>query len=499
MKKTQKTLRLLQNEQGIALAMALFIVVIVSVMGLGLLGLAATNQKQSVGERNYESTYYIAESGATYRMNEVSSKVMGIYNNATTETQFFNNIETQLSVGQQVIYDDFEKSFGEQPRAETKINSQTTTSPERQYKIISKGIIGDRNRIVEKQFTIKWIPKTSGASSMIPTDTAVFVNNTVSLDGGAIISGGVGTNSSANGSIILDGGSTISGPIYVGPSAGSGVITKPSYITVSNPTKISAVKTFTLPPFPTIPTFTTPANEKVVSGNNSYDVISNGALRIDNWLVNGFTLNMTQNLNFTDIRFASGYTLNINVGSVDRSIVVNNLDMPNGFINIVGTGKLTIYVKGNITMGSGSVINTGQNVNKLNIYLKGSGVPTTPKTLTIGGAQKIYGSLFAEDANLNFTEGSGFQGHIITGGKTVTIDGGAYAIAQLFYAPNATFYASGGATVKGSIIAKSLTADGGSRINFTNVNNGDLPFFPPDSASASMNDLLTKKPSRESK
>ncbi len=68
-------------------------------------------------------------------------------------------------------------------------------------------------------------------------------------------------------------------------------------------------------------------------------------------------------------------------------------------------------------MGSGSVINTGGNVDKLKIYLKGSGVPSSPKSVSLSGAQKIYGSLFAEDANISFSGGSGFQGDIITGGK----------------------------------------------------------------------------------
>lgn len=497
MKNVHHLKKLVNNQQGIGMVLALMLTVVVSVMGLSVLGLTATNNKQSTGERDYQSTYFIAESGANYRMKQIHSSLMEIYDNSTTASQFFQSFETQYSLGSEITYSDFEPAFGKQPVAKIIITRVNSNTPIRQYKLSSKGTIGDRTRTVERTFSLTWNTKTSN-NATIPTDTGVFVTNTIKLDGGAMVTGGVGTNASTAGAITLLGGSSISGPIYVGPSSGSNVINKPDYISVSNPIKLPAIKTFSLPPFPVIPTYPTLANTKAYSGSSSYDVIQNGALRVDNWIVSNYTLNMTQNLSLNSIRIASGYQLNINVGSENRSLVVNNLDMPNGFINIAGTGKLTIYVTGNMTMDSGSIINTGQNINKLDIYLKGSGIPTSPKSLSIAGAQKIYGSLYAEDANLSLGGGSGFQGHIVTGGKNVTIDGGASAISQLIYAPNATFLVSGGATVKGSIVAKSLTADGGSRIQFTQINNAELPFFPGnDGGTAELEDLILTNPIRE--
>ena len=87
----------------------------------------------------------------------------------------------------------------------------------------------------------------------IPTDTSVFVNTLISLDGGATVSGAIGTNSSLNNQIVLNGGASISGNnnIYVGPNAGANVISKPNYMVINNPiVKIAAAKTFTLPAFP---------------------------------------------------------------------------------------------------------------------------------------------------------------------------------------------------------------------------------------------------------
>lgn len=509
----KKRMVLLKNDQGMALVMVLLVLVLVSILGLSLMGLALNNMKMSTSERTYQSTYYIAESGITFTMDKVSKNVVEIYNNSTNQTTFFSNIESMITnLNNEPPYKNFENSFGHTPEARISIesspNTQNTTF--RDYKITSIGTIDNRSRTVGKQIRISWTPKNN---ITIP-DTAVFVKETVVLSGGGAIEGGAGTNSSAPSSITLNGNASISGKIYVGPGSGNNVINKPHWMELDNEiVNLSNKKSFELPPFPVYPNNTIPLNEKVYKSNSSYNVIYNGTLRVNNWVADGYTLNMEQDLYFNEIYITSNYSLNIYVGNSNRSIVVNDLNLPNGKINVIGSGKLTIYVNNSITMGSGSTINTSDEIDnfskkkgnadtksqlikdqvkKLDIYYKGS-------SLDLSGSQKIYGSLYAQNANLSFSGGSGFQGSIITGGEQINISGGANAITQLFYAPNADINISGGGTIKGQIIGKSYTSSGGSLITLENFNDAELPpiLGGTSGGTVSASDILSTQPTRE--
>jgi hypothetical protein len=102
----------------------------------------------------------------------------------------------------------------------------------------------------------------------------------------------------------------------------------------------------------------------------------------------------------------------------------------------------------------------------LRINLKGSVPPATVKQVTLSGNQKVYGSLYAEDANITFTGGGGFQGNIITAGKKVEVTGGSWTNSSLFLAPNAEFTLGEGGIIKGSVIADSFTGTGGGSVTY---------------------------------
>ncbi|RFB17693.1 hypothetical protein DZB84_07520 [Bacillus sp. HNG] len=160
-------------------------------------------------------------------------------------------------------------------------------------------------------------------------------------------------------------------------------------------------------------------------------------------------------------------------------------------------------------MGAGSVINTtneiennkvneetklelikGQ-INKLDIFYKGT-------SLDMSGNQRIYGSLYAQNANITMTGGSGFQGHIITGGGKIDISGGANAVTQVFYAPNSNVNITGGGTIKGNIISKTLTISGGGSVTYMNLSGEDLPpILGGATETISPKDLLSAEPTRE--
>ena len=469
----------MKNDNGASLVMVLLVIVLFTITAVSLMGITGANIKMSSNEREYQATYYIAESGITYikdniskQISEVKDEIKTIEDEAERRKEFFSHVDSRLaSLSTDLPEGFFDTTIGGVvPEVEIQIGSgQKVGADTSKYKITSEGKIGEHSRKIITVFYVNY-SSTPNNSVSIPKDMAVFTNKKIELSGGASISGPVGTNSSLDNSIKLDGGAGISGDIYVGPGSGTGVINKPDWMNMTNKINImSSTKAFEMPLFPDYPNYNLISNDRIQrDSSNSYDVVSQGNVNMDSWMTKNYTLKLNQDLTINNITITQDNTLTIDLGNEDRSIVVNNINIPQGHIKISGTGKLSIYVKGNISLGGGSTINKGNEVKNLEMYLKGI------KSLELSGGQKIYGSLFAENANITLTGGSGFQGNIITYGNSFNITGGSNVTTQLFYAPNADFSMSGGGSIKGSIIAKSFKASGGANVVYTSVNNGGL-------------------------
>jgi Tfp pilus assembly protein PilV len=213
------------NEQGIALISVLIVLIVVSVLGVSLMGLAASNFKMSTGERTNQSTYYIAESGATYMMSEVTKEVKDAYTITENQPDFYDEVESRLTgatFSTERDISSFTENFGQQPIAKVKVEKDNLV--EGKYKIISTGTIDNRTRTVEKEFNIRWVSKTA----VVLPDAAIFVDNTIKIESGsAIINGSIGTNSIENDAIELHSTSNIeNGEIIVGPGGGEDVVNK---------------------------------------------------------------------------------------------------------------------------------------------------------------------------------------------------------------------------------------------------------------------------------
>ena len=145
MKQSFRQIKSFQNEKGMALVVVLMVLVITSIMGVTVLGLAANNLKKSSVESNYQSTYYIAESGATYMMNDISTSIMNIYNQTSDGMTFFNNSEAMFNSKTNFTYTDFENNSGQKPAAVIKIvkinNNNANSATTRDYTITSVGTI----------------------------------------------------------------------------------------------------------------------------------------------------------------------------------------------------------------------------------------------------------------------------------------------------------------------------------------------------------------------
>jgi Tfp pilus assembly protein PilX len=481
----------IKNEKGITLILVLILLVILSITGLSILTFSSSNLKTSVIESNSQSAFYIAEAGVNKTLSDIEKALPLLEKASKNEDEFLSKIDQ--SIIKTSTFQNFSVNKGNQPTATISIEKNLSKGS---YKIISIGTIGERSRKVERVFSVNWTKKTGLV--LIP-DVAVFSGSTIDLSGSGSIYGAAGTSSKTSNSISLSGGSEITGRIKIPITAGNDILSIPrngyeNYVTKLE--KISDIPPYTIPEFPTFPNHPTPPNEKVIKNQHEQaNVILNGSLIVDSYLTNNYVLHMTSSLSFNKIEVSSNNKLIINVGNTDKELVVKNLNLSPGHIQIEGTGNLTIFVEDSFNLSGGSAINENSDFNRLKIYVKSK---TNPQTLKLSGNQKIFGSLFAENANIDFSGGGGFIGNIVTGGKTVEFSGGSWINTALIYAPNSDVRLSGGAHAKGIIISKSYTSNGGSGITYQSINPNNVPFFGGNNTSGE-NQQITLSPLLESK
>lgn len=462
-----------KNDTGSALVFVILTFTLFTILGISLMTTSISNVTMSTKTSQYQSAYYIAESGLVMAMDDLQTAIKNI--GTVKEDKFNEQIENIIDsfgikeYGGESDDSPFQPMSGVQPKAVVTIKKNGDST----YTLQSVGEIGKNRRTLIKQFRVQWnggeyIEEPDDNSNpqpdiLLPKNLAVLTNGKIEMSGGASIIGNTATTMNKNtNSIILSGGANINGDVIYGEQRYD----------------------FKLPSFPVYPAYT-PYPDK---SWNDYNVIQNGNVRINAWQANNYTLNLTDNASFQDILITSNMTLNIYVGNTNKSIVVNDLNIENGHIKLIGTGNLTIYVKGNITMGAGSTINEMRNtnisdlINKLTVYVDKSSNPSKPKEIKLDGAQKIYGSLFAKDSNIDIAGGGGFQGHIFTGGSSVSISGGGSGNPSYIYAPNADIKLSGGGIVKGTIVGKTLDASGGTSVTYQNIDLTKIPFIQNNQA-----------------
>ncbi|MGQ4665720.1 PilX N-terminal domain-containing pilus assembly protein [Metabacillus halosaccharovorans] len=457
--------RIKNEESGFALVAVLIVLLIISLLGITLIGTSAANIKMSSVERDYQATYYIAESGTTYVLNELT-KILGDID-ATNENDFFTEINEKL-VDIPDSYSGFEKSFGEQPKANLdiyKLSSSNTiqacgNAEEKQtqgYKIISEGEIGTRSRTVEKTFCVNWNTTGDGNSSIQLLDnTAVFSHNDIFLN--STINGHIGTNSTNQAAIEVDWSASLNGSIYKVAEAKNNIVKKPQHMNFE--------KTFINLPYP--------MNYKDIVEFPSFpeELPTARNLKIEGGPANDMTIN--NNAYFQNITVTSDRTLTIDVGNEDRVIRVNDLILNQGNIRITGSGKLTLYIENTFTITGGSKVNfnSSNGPEKLTIFYKGS------SPIDTGGAVRLVGSLFAESADITIGGSAQITGNILTLGKKISINGAGSAANGLVFAPNAQVQLTGSGSVIGTVISDYFSINGGSWVTYKKINeNILLPIF----------------------
>lgn len=448
MKKIIKRFQAVNNESGMALVVVLMVFVVISIIGLSIMAMSMSNMKMSAGDRTSQSAYYIAESGINARMSDISPQLKAAYGPASDLTDFFTRIDTALQLGTVTEYNDFDSSFGGQPKASVKIEklqNDSLVSYSKNYKITSTGTINNRSRTVTKVVHITWKPKSKVT---IPASTAIFSKDNYSVKNYKI-NGSVGSN----GTISLQGGqANISGSIN------SNVGTN-----------------LNLPEFPT---FDAP------TGSSDFTSTS---------------LTMDKDKAFNNFTVSPNGTVIIKMGAYNRNLVINKLKLESDakiYLDTTGgSGKLSIYVK-SLSMSPGSIINPGGDFQNVFVFLD-SGQGTVMSGL-------INGSIFAKNADIVIDPvgGKGVAGQVITGGVNVSIlsnDVSASAPGKIIYAPLANVYLN--ASFKGSIVARSITSQGNDDqlvFQYTQIDYDNSPIYVDNgSGSSPVKDIITSEPVRE--
>ncbi|KAB8137492.1 hypothetical protein F9U64_09215 [Gracilibacillus oryzae] len=476
------------NETGASLIMVMLTLTVLSMLGLALAATAFSNLKLTTVDREHQAVFYIAEGGANQAYAEIKALIDEKAQSASEMTEFFAALSEKIHNIDQITYENFETSFGESPSAHITVKHLMGDNP-RTYQITSKGTIGNRTRSVTREIQVEW---QSGNSVELPETTVAIVRNQLELHGGANLEGNVYIDSSNPGSVNMDGGTAVSnGSVFVPGDAVDGAFQGPPPDEFTPP-DIKA-KDYSVPwqsyddlinSFPSFPSYPIPPDKIIGDQYNPFKVIDQGNLNVNKWQAEDYVLDVKENLYFHNFNMDEDLTLTINTNDKDVDIVVDNFLLKNGHIKIIGSGTVNFYVKNRFELGSSSSVNINGNSKQVNMYLAKDDL-----NLHFGGGQKIFGSVFAKDANINLTQGSGVHGNIVTGGDSVVFDGGTYAETFLI-APHADVKLLQGTEITGSLIANSLYGEGGVKAKFKPI---DMETFPFGSG-GNTGELITKQP-----
>ncbi|MBC9784946.1 hypothetical protein H1S01_10530 [Heliobacterium chlorum] len=449
----------INDQKGAVIPLALMVALLISLLGTALWTYGTTDLKEVVADDNIKQAYYIARSGA----DAVADYILKNPDNLTEQAlkDYINSLKNISS----------EKTYMGNGFFTVKVNRDVSTGV---IQVESIGTVDTTSQTVtltleEKTTAPVTVTVSSGTS---PFDKATFSKGSIYLSGGAVIQGDVGSDSTVVKSISLDGGAKIIGTL-VTPGGNQNVVSYPSwgypltYFVSGGVTDLGTTRTYTLPSYPTFPVLPAPTDDIPVVNNGSLTLPQSKTKNTP--YISNYTI--SQDGQYSSITIDNDSTLTVDVGNTIRKIRTSSLIIPYGHINLIGTGKLELYVDNVFVFGGGS-INNGGDPSKLTLFYGGT------NSLTLAGDTSLYGSLYANTANITLTAGNSIKGNIITGGSSVQLSGGTMTYTQALFAPNATVNFTQGAVFKGAIVCTKLTADGGTTIIYDN----SFSYFPIDTS-----------------
>jgi len=439
-----KRMLLRGNERGSALVTVFMVTMVLILLGAGLVHYASVAFRQVTAAETRARAYYIARSGVDAFVSYVVDNPDGL-----SSAELDDLIDNVIAAGTSSPTALGDGAF---TLAVTREGSDA----------ILVAAVGDVRGVTETvRRTILIAPDVPGIP---PLDMAVFALNSIKMEGSAKIYGDAATNSVADRSVDFawsTGFDDRNGrTLWIGPGGNaSNVVKAPNgspmdeYVKQGKVKNLPEPREYPLPEFPEFPLL--PYKGDFTAGwwpSPPYSITEADG---DGWYG----------------RLAVESELNIYVGSGTRIIRADELSVTgDGKMNIIGSGKLILYVN-KFVMDGGASINRNGSESQLHMYYSGTG------KLSLGGNTKFRGSVYAKDAPIDITNSGGITGHIITGGSEVKITGDATAHVRVLYAPNAAVRLEGSGKVRGSLIGKTVHMSGGTFVEWKEIpdSQGGIP------------------------
>ena len=485
------------NEEGSALVLTLMIFLVLTVLATSISFLTVGSFRLSDINRDGTSAFYIAEAGAKKAYEEASQEVMKTYEAATTTTSsdFYAALDALFLKKERPF--SFAKQFGDDAKAN--VTFTATDSNPRKYTLTSIGSVGGKTRTVQKQFDVSWVDKGgSGGLPALPSEkTVLMTQGETTFRGSAKLEGDIHTSSTGPGSITFSGAANISNStlfypknkddifVYQGKYQDNKIprpIVEPTANTIDFDGYKKLIDDYVVPTNKT-EKFTLPDNKYFSAyGGQKHYLVENGSINFHSGFpqnddygrnLSSYTLDVNKNLEFKDIKINSR-TLVINPNGGNRVILLENLEVMSGTIEILGEGRVTLVITNTIKFNEKSYINNQINSdsNQLTIIYTGS----TPK---FSGLNRIKANIIVKNKNSTIELGnSNVNGIFLTDSEKVIFNASHYgppAHKLLLIAPYALVELSSSIAVEGSIIANTFEMSGSASLTPATIDTSGFP------------------------
>lgn len=472
------------NEEGSALVLSMMVLLVLSLLGTALATATMGQHQLNAQNRSSVAAYYAAEGVINEKYNDIETMVYQEYEKHSNKDSFFLAVDNRIQeIEESNLHKDYSSNFNENPETSVDISQSVQVDDSLHYIMTVEGQVGKRTREVSQSFIINWQDKSGGGVALppIPENTAGIVKNSMELKGN-LIEGDMYFYSTSPESVYVRNGTNLRGSIFHPSSIEDGkqllrsgsidatfessndLIPWDSYQSLANS-------------FPSIPSYHYPSGQQISDGHSYHDVIKNGVLKLDHWLVDRYYtgLKMDENIEFSEIFINGDKHLTIDPQGQTWDIVVDHLNIngDGGHIDIVGKGTINLYIRDQFTFTQGT-LNSSGDPNQLNIYYAGKS-----SVRFSGGYHLMSGSIFVKDAPMYFSNTSNINGFILTGGSYVEYDGGSNHNTILI-APFAQTNIIRG-TIKGIVITENLLIEnGGGQILHPEISLNSFPFSNQD-------------------
>ncbi|KPN96412.1 pilus assembly PilX N-terminal domain-containing protein [Lysinibacillus sp. ZYM-1] len=498
----------IKNQQGSALALALFLVVIISILGITLLSISSNSLKQVDYERKDQAVFYIAEAGMSLAKLEVKKELTEIQSRSYQQiTEWITNENTRRKSAQpqllrltkaeaeaayRMILNSEFTTFKNAPPVleshaissgkEATITVDTSLPADGtpllyRINIVSKGNIdGAKEREVTQEIKIE--PRLpfpedddsgdgDGEHNNVQTPlegySAISTGN-INLTGSGKITGNVSTNGKLiygwtswveNGTIGVTSPDKIENIQASGGKNTVSQIVSPININLVDYVPKSFGDKFNIPgniPYLLSYPALSPTGANTTLGQN-------GEINLGYNERNHTLLLTEQDTKLRKLSAIGGTSLTIDLGNTsgEKNLYIDTINLGEVQISIKGTGTLNIISNNISTLdGSSSIKIRDKQTSSLNLWYGGN------KELSIGGTFILEGSVYNKSANIRLQGSPKLFGNIISTGKKITVHGGdASANGMYVILPNGEVAVSGSGKIKGIVMAETITVQGG--------------------------------------